>query len=467
MSKKSQPLSKTNPKYWEGIVFHTRSRGKSLAGFSVRLQHDGQRHALILKATTKEAAGVEARDLYLKLKANGWLPLLTEYKTPSGNGKLKVAPEDAPVARGYIDRPTVGHLIREARDLLNVREKTFESYEKSLRTIVSQIFGLHPQKKYAKGKAAQQWRDRVDKVPLEKIKPSDVLKWKNQRLREHNGDPLKKRNAINTVNTAMRGAKALYGKKVISFLKEKMNLPSPMPFDGVPLERAPSMRYQSRICAKTLLGLAREELAGVCPEQFKIFLLALICGLRKGEIDCLRWDAFDFGRKILRIENTEDHELKSEDSMGEIDLDEPTAAFFKEQAEKATGKFVIVGRSEVTARDRKTRSYRCDWHFNELYKWLRGKGVTSGHPLHELRKEVGSILANEMGIFEASRYLRHSDIRITSQFYTDKKKIITPGLGRLLAGGGVVAPETAAQPSPAEPETAVAQPAPDVLKMSA
>ena len=52
--------------------------------------------------------------------------------------------------------------------------------------------------------------------------------------------------------------------------------------------------------------------------------------------------------------------------------------------------------------------------------------------LHELRKEVGSIIANEQGIFEASRYLRHSDVRITSQIYVDKKKKITPGLGALL-----------------------------------
>lgn len=458
MPKNTKILSKTNPKYWEAKVFHTRSRGKSLAGFSVRLQHEGQRHALILDATTKEAAGTEARDLYLRLKANGWPQLLTDYKPPSGNGKLKVTTEEAPAVRGYVERPTVGHLIREAKDLLNVREKTFESYEKSLRTIVSQIFGLHPQRKYAKGKSAQQWRDRVDKVPLDKIKPSDVLKWKNQRLREHNGDPVKKRNTINTVNTAMRGAKALYGKKIYSFLREKMNLPSPMPFDGVSLERAPSMRYQSKICAEDLLKSAKTELAETSPEQFKIFLLALICGLRKGEIDCLRWDAFDFRRQILRIENTVDHELKSEDSMGEIDLDGPTAAFFQEQAKRATGKFVIHGRSEVTGRGRKTRSYRCDWHFNELYTWLRIKGVTSGHPLHELRKEVGSIIANTMGIFEASRYLRHSDVRITSQYYTDKKKIITPGLGGLL-NVSVKQEET--------PDAEEESPALNVLKMSA
>jgi hypothetical protein len=43
-----------------------------------------------------------------------------------------------------------------------------------------------------------------------------------------------------------------------------------------------------------------------------------------------------------------------------------------------------------------------------------------------MRKEIGSIIASENGIFEASRYLRHSDIRITSAIYADKKKTVTP-----------------------------------------
>jgi hypothetical protein len=49
-------------------------------------------------------------------------------------------------------------------------------------------------------------------------------------------------------------------------------------------------------------------------------------------------------------------------------------------------------------------------------------------PLCKLRKECGSVIANSMGIFAASRALRHADIRTTSQFYSDKKVRITTGL---------------------------------------
>ena len=57
---------------------------------------------------------------------------------------------------------------------------------------------------------------------------------------------------------------------------------------------------------------------------------------------------------------------------------------------------------------------------------LTSQGVQNMKPLHTMRKEIGSIIANEEGIFAASRYLRHSDIRITSAIYADKKKTVTP-----------------------------------------
>jgi integrase len=55
--------------------------------------------------------------------------------------------------------------------------------------------------------------------------------------------------------------------------------------------------------------------------------------------------------------------------------------------------------------------------------------------LHTLRKEFGSIIAAEHGIYAASRLLRHADITTTAQYYLDKKKRVTSGLGGLLTDG--------------------------------
>lgn len=78
-------------------------------------------------------------------------------------------------------------------------------------------------------------------------------------------------------------------------------------------------------------------------------------------------------------------------------------------------------------------NYRCEPHFEDLYVWLRKQGVTARKPLHELRKELGALLASSQGIFAAQSVLRHAQISTTAAYYTDKKRRITAGLGSLLA----------------------------------
>jgi hypothetical protein len=76
--------------------------------------------------------------------------------------------------------------------------------------------------------------------------------------------------------------------------------------------------------------------------------------------------------------------------------------------------------------------YRCKRIFASLNSWLRSHGVGGNFPLHTLRKAYGSEICAKLGIYAASRALRHSDIAITSQHYLDKKKPTTIGMGHLL-----------------------------------
>ncbi|MDR2778986.1 MAG: hypothetical protein LBB16_01725, partial [Puniceicoccales bacterium] len=62
----------------------------------------------------------------------------------------------------------------------------------------------------------------------------------------------------------------------------------------------------------------------------------------------------------------------------------------------------------------------------ELIGWLRSHGVNSNNPLHTLRKEYGSEICRQFGLYEASRALRHSSYGITESFYVDRKAGITP-----------------------------------------
>jgi integrase len=197
--------------------------------------------------------------------------------------------------------------------------------------------------------------------------------------------------------------------------------------------RRATTRYSSRIDPEALIRDAKKELSEVpeCREQFKIFCLALLCGLRKREIDTLLWSSVDFEKQVIRIERTRYFQPKSEESAAEVDLAPELVAIFRVYRESAKCEFVIE--SENAPRYHISRAnYRAERDFKALYAWLESKGVSARKKLHELRKECGSVIANSLGIFAASRALRHSDIRITSQYYSDKKVRITTGLDGLL-----------------------------------
>ena len=54
--------------------------------------------------------------------------------------------------------------------------------------------------------------------------------------------------------------------------------------------------------------------------------------------------------------------------------------------------------------------------------------------MHTLRKEAGSIIATQHGIFAAAQFLRHSDIKVTAEHYADKKTPTAIDVASLLAG---------------------------------
>jgi hypothetical protein len=88
-------------------------------------------------------------------------------------------------------------------------------------------------------------------------------------------------------------------------------MPELLPFAGVKVERVRVARYRSSFDMAALLQSARQELATAKPEQFKIFLLAAMAGLRRNEIDKLLWSAFRFDEGLIRIEATQFFRPKS------------------------------------------------------------------------------------------------------------------------------------------------------------
>lgn len=109
---------------------------------------------------------------------------------------------------------------------------------------------------------------------------------------------------------------------------------------------------------------------------------------------------------------------------------------FREMKSTTIGNFAVQSPSHVQPRPGATfEHYRCTSLFEKLIAWLRSKGLVAEKPLHELRKEFGSQLADKHGIYITSRMLRHSDIQVTAAHYLDKKSRKTVGLGSLLKNG--------------------------------
>jgi integrase len=319
-------------------------------------------------------------------------------------------------------------LIRAYESVSSVRASSRIAYCRAIRKIYAEVNRVPTTRKHDTRRGGRKsWIETVDALELDSVTPEKVLDWKHAYINGAVNDADRKRRIV-TVNTTIRNAKALFARRMLPHLQERIQLPDPLPFSGVPLEKQPSTRYRSRTDARKILEAAEEELREKHPECYLIVCLALKCGLRRAEIDSLLWRSVDLLRRVIHVESNEYYQLKSEDSHGEIDLGEAMVETLSKFKKAANGEFVVeADRPAKPHLD--SGSYRCQTHFNYVTDWLRKQGVKVARPLHELRKEVGSVIAQEHGIFAASRFLRHSDIRITSEYYLDKKQTIVPSFG--------------------------------------
>lgn len=427
---KSGRLPKTDLRYWQKAIFQpTYTRGGEVfvvQEWSVKIQHLGRRETFSLGTPNRAAAAAKAKEVYLTLQGAGWDAALAKYK-PVSHVKPRT---DC----------TVGEFLTEIKANADGRAKTVEGYAKALRKIVAEIMGIVGGKKkydYRSG-GHKAWIDKVHAVKLANITPEKVQRWKRTFLAKAGNDPVKQRRAQVSANSFLRQAKSLFAPDMLRFVNGIV-MPEPLPFTGVAFEKRPSMRYRSTFDIEEVIRLARTELAESKPEQFKIFLLAVMVGLRREEIDKLEWSAFRWDEEVIRIEATNFIALKSEDSIADVEVDPEVIELFRGYRARATGRFVIESRV-VPRTGVLYGHYRCQRDFEKLLAWLRSKGVSTPKPLHSLRAEYGSQICARHGIYAASRALRHADIKVTTEHYVDKKHRVTVGLGALLKDDEKIVP---------------------------
>ncbi len=428
--KAKRTLSRTHSDYWKARLFRRSydydGRQKEVNDLYVRIQHGGRREFFGLNTTNQDSAAIKARDIFTFLKANGWDATLAKFRPDAdSHPKLDV---------------TVGDYLAAVDLTRKIRARTFDNYRRCFRTVIAESFGITLKKGESKydyrtgGHTV--WAQRIDEIRLERVTPDRVNKWKRDRVAIAGHAAAAIASARRTVNTYIRCARSLFSPGLLREIKG-LKLPAVLPFAGVELEESGSQKYVSKIDAKALIAAARNDLRESDPEVYKAFLLGLFAGMRKAEIDSAEWRMLNFNDHILRLEETEWLHLKTRDSAADITIDPEVTAELQALQPAPTGKpepwsqFIL--KSPHAPQPEALRAfYRCEDTFDRLNIWLRGKGIKANKPLHELRKEVGAIIATEQGIYAASKFLRHSDITTTARHYADQKARINVGLGKFL-----------------------------------
>ena len=460
MTDKNLPnFSKNDARYWEARVYHPTygksGEAKESGAFAIRIQAHGERRNITLQETTKREAGKAAMSLYKLIEAQGWDRGLADFR-----GEI-------PIPKNTV---TLGDYLTEVAATGMIAPRTLRTYATKVRKIAADLSNVRLPKGLNKHDhthgGAKAWQELVDQTPLSKMASDTVQQWLAQYLSRHRADPAKLSSATKSANSCIRAGKAIFARRILDRLSHLV-LPDPIPFVGLRTAKERPTRYSSEIeNPEVLLVAGVRELArvsmecewqdmwesaggmGCAPEPapaervraelsasrkreaFKVLVLGLCAGLRRGEIDRLLWSQVNFGTSLIVVKATDCFAPKA-NSVGEIPIDAEIVKLLKEWKKGATSRFVVEGVDPKVNTD--SHHYRAARAHEELIRWLHRKGLTSRNPLHALRKEFGSIVCQKAGVYVASRLLRHTNISMTAAIYTDDRGRVTSGLGVALS----------------------------------
>lgn len=453
-------LAKDNPRYWNEKVF--KEDGKP--NFTVRMQLHGKQRKISLRTGSKKEAAKKATEVFAQVSEHGW-----EKGLQAAFGEVARAKTNA----------TVGDWLAAAEKTGLFRPKTFRDEASKLRKIADCIIlGEVPKKsevdpsRFGQGKEAAAWKAKAESLPLEQLTDAQIVWWRKE-FKKNAKTPLEEARATRSGISYIGAGKSFFRPEVVEAIKATGEIvaPTTLPFRAIKQDKKPSSQYHSEIQSpEALLIAARRDLWELTADQlrdasyseqgldpntvqtneqetlhfqtlaqrhraaFQFIVLGLVCGLRRGEADKLTWPQVNTTERNIHIRITDYHAPKS-DSSGKVPFEPELIPVLNEwsaeQGEDA--RFVIAGtRPEDLA---PSEEYRAKKAAKIAAKWLRGKGITANKPVHSLRKEYGSDVCNQAGIYAASKHLRQKNTRVTEEHYLENKKQVTPNFGKALAGG--------------------------------
>lgn len=410
--------SKRDSRYWLGRVFKRDRDGEVDPNYSMRLMiGGGKQRRLSLDTGNKQEAAIRAARAYALAADQSW-----------GAAVESVNPHHVvrePAA------PTVGDFVTVAQTKCShLRKSSLARYVTALRQVAADVQGIDRTRarfKYTKASPSEvsgteAWRAQVDAVPLTAFTSEALETWKKKFIDRAKGNGVQEESFKTTANGTLDACARFWSKQMLPHLRNAGLVVPENPFapGTVPRFQLSPRRtkYKSRINAEVLLRLAKMELG---LEPWKTVALALFLGLRKGELDRLRWSHVDLVGRTLEIQTTEDGGTKTGSSARTMAIPTTLAAEMKAWQDAATSHYVIEAPGRTPRPGTGSLYYRAEPVFDAATEWLRAQGLDIHHPLHALRKEFGSLINRTFGLAAAADALGHADIKTTAGYYVDQK----------------------------------------------
>ncbi len=151
------------------------------------------------------------------------------------------------------------------------------------------------------------------------------------------------------------------------------------------------------------------------PEPYRNFFLGLLyTGLRYGEAANLTWDDIDFKRKLVHINEKENHSLKTSNSVRSIPMNKLLFDLLSNMFEKRTSDLVFVNSHNNSIKERRALSV--------CKKTAEKAGIKKRAYLHKFRSTFATLLVrNNVSLESIKELLGHSSLVETEKAYANNE----------------------------------------------
>lgn len=251
-------------------------------------------------------------------------------------------------------------------------------------------------------------------------------KWFAAALKKINAtsDQLEQGSLRRTANSIMRQAKSLFTPRALNaYKKAGLALPSVQDFlaaaDADSFTKAVKKDYNPP--AESIIQKTLEDWKQL--EDRNLFLAighALAFGMRKEEIAIARWSWHATRDGVPLIDATA--AVKGQTGFIQIRALDPFFTILINRAEAMGWR----GKPDDYILSAASDTQRHESIFRDVSKWMRARGWQTQKAIHEWRAYAGSQVALRYDIYEASRWLRHSSVKVTELNYARYVGLVKP-----------------------------------------